>query len=403
MFPHHPLRSFLILFALAGIAASTLASTKTKTSPTAPVSELKESKEDLSDLRQRIDQLKKDMGNAETSRSEVSDQLREQERVISEMQRELYELGAQRDTLKLRIAELQQQTRQAEQHLATQQSQIERLLVQHYMNGTPGPLRLLLSGSSPNQLARDMAYLSAIGAARGDVVKQTGSLIDEKKQLSEQAAVEAAALVALETRQREQQEKMLAQREARKKTLAQISGKLAAQRKEIDTLKRDEQRLTQLVDRLTRLIASRPKSKKIAANTAPVKKTGKNASPQGEATQLSVAGAGEAPAFGDLSGHRGKLPAPVAGAITQKFGRPLDGGVKSRGIFVKTAGNSPIRAVASGQVVYSDWMRGFGNLLVIDHGHGFMSIYGYAEAILKQVGPSKGYHQNDRGCQARCR
>jgi septal ring factor EnvC (AmiA/AmiB activator) len=375
-------------------SASALAASARKNTPTG--AELKERKGDLGELRQRIDQLNKDLAASESARSEVADQLRDQERGISELQRELHELANQREVLHRRIAELGKETRHAEAQLGTQQSLLERMLVQQYMNGTPGPLRLLLAGESPNQTARDLAYLAAIGQARQQLAQQTAGLIDEKRRLGSAAEQESAALATLEARQKAQQEKMLAQREDRKKTLAKLAGRLESQRREIDTLRRDEQRLAKLVERLGRLIASRPKPPKVAKPPKPTKvpksgraeskEQGTGKTPQPEETAPAPVPDDGGIDFPDLARLKGRLPYPVSGQVAQRYGAPLDGGVRSKGIFVRAANGSAIRAIASGQVVFADWMRGFGNLMVVDHGNGFLSIYGYTESMLKDVG-----------------
>ena len=382
----------LLVIAAIGWGATAKAANTPRKPPAS--AQLKEKKNDLGELRQRIEQVKKDMAAAESARSEVSDQLREQERGISELQRELHELAAQRDRLQRRIAELSRETRRAETQLDGHQTQLERILVQHYMSGAPGPLRLLLSGESPNQTTRDLTYLAAIGQARQDLARQTAGLIDEKKRLGLLAREESVALEAVEARQKAQQEKMLAQREDRKKTLVRLAGKLEIQRREIDTLRRDEQRLTRLVDRLAKMIASRPKPSKPKPKAAPKDRKDRN-KPNVQTTGAKGTDAPEAPDagddspdFADLARLKGRLPYPVAGTVSQRFGASLEGGVRSKGIFVRTANGASVQAVAAGQVVFADWMRGFGNLLVIDHGGGFMSIYGYNEAVLKDVGAS---------------
>jgi septal ring factor EnvC (AmiA/AmiB activator) len=89
-------------------------------------------------------------------------------------------------------------------------------------------------------------------------------------------------------------------------------------------------------------------------------------------------------AFGDL---RGKLRLPVRGELTGRFGTPRkSGGVKLKGLFIRAAEGQPVRAIAAGQVVFADWMRGFGNLLIIDHGEGYLSVYANNETLLRQVG-----------------
>jgi septal ring factor EnvC (AmiA/AmiB activator) len=90
---------------------------------------------------------------------------------------------------------------------------------------------------------------------------------------------------------------------------------------------------------------------------------------------------------GDFAALRGKLNLPVRGDVTNRFGATReDTGVSWKGLFIKSAEGSDVKSVASGRVVFADWLRGFGNLLIIDHGDGYMSLYGNNQAILKKVG-----------------
>jgi len=84
---------------------------------------------------------------------------------------------------------------------------------------------------------------------------------------------------------------------------------------------------------------------------------------------------------------KGDLRLPVKGELTNRYGSPrVDGGTTWKGLFIRSQEGEPVRAIAPGRVVYADWLRGFGNLLILDHGEGYMSLYGNNETLLKQVG-----------------
>lgn len=365
----------LLCLALVGANAAS-----PKNSAAANPRELSSKKEDLVDLRQRLEQLKKELAAGESARDEAADQLRGHEKSISDLQRELHELARSREHHVDRQQELGRQTLQAERQLQQQQGHLDRLLIQQYMTGSPGPLHLLLSGQSPNQTTRDVTYLGLIALARQGVVNETVALIEQKKHLAEETRQQSEAIAAIETQQRQQQEKMLTQRQQRQLMLASISSRLNAQRLEIDTLRRDEQRLSQLIKRIAKLLAQKAKAGKAKPKrplaTAP-RKSGERQVSTAPATDVSGR------AFATL---KGKLPAPANGAIRQKFGALIDGGGRGKGIFIGSSAGNEVRAVADGRVVFADWLRGFGNLIVLDHDDGYLSVYGYNEAVLKQVG-----------------
>jgi septal ring factor EnvC (AmiA/AmiB activator) len=145
---------------------------------------------------------------------------------------------------------------------------------------------------------------------------------------------------------------------------------------EIETLK-DEQRLAKLIEGLARIAATRKAAPRViprvgAGGTATTPRT-RNYDPG------NVGGA--------FAALRGQLRLPVKGTIAGRFGSPrAEGGGSWKGIFIRAAEGSEVKAVATGAVVFSDWLRGFGNLLIIDHGNDFLSVYGNNESLLAAVG-----------------
>jgi septal ring factor EnvC (AmiA/AmiB activator) len=151
----------------------------------------------------------------------------------------------------------------------------------------------------------------------------------------------------------------------RQQTLVKISKQLRGQRREIHRLQQDENRLAQLVEKITQMLAQ-PKSKSLFRN---------NKLPDNRF---------DGKPFAQL---KGKLAIPVKGDITNRFGasRP-DSTVLWKGIFVRATSGQNVKTIAAGRVVFADWLRGFGNLLIVDHGNGYMSLYGNNETLYKQVG-----------------
>jgi septal ring factor EnvC (AmiA/AmiB activator) len=144
-----------------------------------------------------------------------------------------------------------------------------------------------------------------------------------------------------------------------------VSRQIEKQRREISTLKRDETRLTRLVERLSKMLArAKP--------------------PPGVRNERLPEGTPVTGAFGQL---KGRLSLPVRGELKNRFGGPREGsGVLWKGLFIASQTGQEVKAIAPGRVVFADWLRGFGNLLIIDHGDGYMSLYGNNESLFKQVG-----------------
>jgi murein hydrolase activator len=149
---------------------------------------------------------------------------------------------------------------------------------------------------------------------------------------------------------------------------------VARGRREIGRLKRDEGRLAKLVEEIARALAARPVER---------------AKPRGRAVDSVADASMAAKAFASL---KGRLKLPVRGELANQFGGAREEpGSSWKGLFIRSVTGETVHAVADGRVVYADWLRGFGNLLILDHGQGFMSLYAYNEGLLRQVGdPVRG-------------
>jgi septal ring factor EnvC (AmiA/AmiB activator) len=189
-----------------------------------------------------------------------------------------------------------------------------------------------------------------------------------------------------------EQKILLADKRSREQVLQKLSVQIKKQQREISNLKRDERRLTQLVERLNRVMAQQAAREAARARAAQqaqkTPKTDKRAASQprrglGVNTETPVAFRSGTP----FSGLKGSLRLPVAGELMNRFGAQREGGgVSWKGLFIRAAEGTVVKAIASGQVVFSEWLRGFGNLIIVDHGEGYMSLYSNNESLYKQVG-----------------
>ncbi|HSQ03514.1 MAG TPA: peptidoglycan DD-metalloendopeptidase family protein [Burkholderiales bacterium] len=325
-------------------------------------------KEELRQLRERIESLQRELTSAQESKSEVADALRASERAISDANRTLRELSVQSQAATDRLGDLQTQTRQGEEKMYRQQRLLGELLYRRYLAGTPEPLRLLLSGESPNRIARELYYYAHISRARADLITRMRENLARLRVLTAEAEQQAANLAAIAAEQALQKRRLEREKRTRSQLLARISRDIQRQRREFGTLKRDENRLTRLIERLGRIMARTPPPR-----------------PQPHLRNERLPDrSSETSAFAQL---KGRLALPVRGELTNRYGSPRsDGGVVWRGLFIAARAGEAVHAVASGQVVFADWLRGFGNLLILDHGDGYMSLYGCNETLYKQVG-----------------
>ncbi|HEU0282795.1 MAG TPA: peptidoglycan DD-metalloendopeptidase family protein, partial [Gallionella sp.] len=321
--------------------------------------------DELENLRKRIASLQQELEKTSESKSEVADALRESERAISDSNRKLADLAQQQRAADHTLEQLQQQARQLAKDMQEQQDLLGKMLYQQYLGGKQEYLKLLLNSRDPNQISREMRYYEYIARSRAAWLNILRANLAKLNMVATQTRHKSAEIAELRAQQKLQKQILEKDKRAHQQVLKTIAQQLKQQRREIGRLQRDENRLAQLVEKLARLLAQ-PKDKGIFSNdNLPDDRF--DGSP-----------------FEQL---KGKLVLPVKGEVIGKFGttRP-DSTVLWKGLFLRAAANQAVKAVAAGRVVFADWLRGFGNLLIIDHGKGYMSLYGNNETLYKQVG-----------------
>lgn len=324
-----------------------------------------EARGELKALRSRIEALQKQIRDAEGSRTEAADALQTSERAISDANRRLHELAAQSLALDRDLAELRVRMRDGESALRRQQADLEALLYQQYVAGRTEPLKLLLNGDDPNRIARNLYYYGHIARARAEALEAVRSSLARLRALSQETQHKAAELAALVAEQTSQRRRLEQEKKARAAVLARISRDIHQHQARIGTLRRNETRLTRLIEELGRIVARKPPAPRLRNE------------------RLPESGIGSGP----FEALKGRLRLPVRGELRNRFGSPRpEGGVTWKGLFIAARAGEEVRAVAGGRVVFADWLRGFGNLLIIDHGDAYMTLYGYNEALYKRVG-----------------
>jgi murein hydrolase activator len=324
--------------------------------------------DELKDIRGRIEALRKQLTESESSKAEAADALKDSERAVSETSRKLYQISGQRREVNTALSRLQAQARAVEGDIADEQDTLGRLLYQQYVGGQSDAIKLVLNGEDPNEIARQLHYLSYVSRARADLLASLRGNLASLDKLTGETRRKSSELHALQSEETSQMRRLEKEKAQRQQVYVKVSDDIEKSRKQLSTLKRDEERLSQLIERLAKEAARK-------SNKKPGKRLANKALPNADT------GAGP---FRDL---KGKLRLPVIGELTNRFGgQRQDSGLSWKGLFIAAKAGRDVKAVAGGRVVYADWLRGFGNLLILDHGDGYMSLYGNNESLLKQVG-----------------
>lgn len=337
----------------------------TAAAPAARAEEQAAAGRELESVQSQISRIEKQVRRSQASRQAVEQEVAELDQRIGtlaaqrrDIEAEVRERGARlaavRGELSRSIGELD-----THRHLLARQARLE------YMSGRQSQLSLLLSGAALDELPRLLTWHGYVRRARAARMQQVDELIaaleDRRAELERERKALAAARERLE-----QQDRALAEARAdRAGRLAALGAEIAGQKRELGRLEQEGRRLQQLIEQLSYRPPPPP----------------------------PVAGAAEVDddlpdrLHGRFADNRGQLPWPVTGTTLNRYGGKRGSGhLRWQGVMVGAPVGATVRSVYHGRVAYADWLRGFGQLLIVDHGDGYMSLYGYNQHLLKRVG-----------------
>ena len=309
---------------------------------------------ELKAVRSQIDKVKAEMERDAGRRDQLSKELEESEKTVGAARGELDKLRRERATHTARRAALAAERRAEETALAQDREALAGQIRAASMIGRQEPIKLLLNQRDPGQTGRVLVYYQYFGRARASQIAAIDAHLGEINQLDSELAAEEQRLLALEEQQRGEVSRLQSARERRGKALVSLETESKSRAKELERLKDQQGGLEKLVRELRRALE---RIEKFPTDSKD--------------------------AFARL---RGKLAWPVAGKLIASYGQVRAGGMKWDGVLLAGAQGTPVRAVYHGRVVYADWLSGLGLLTIIDHGDGYLSLYGHNERLYKEVG-----------------
>jgi len=309
--------------------------------------------EELEALRSRMHALQKELESNQDRKSSAEQKLRNIEKKISDTRRELRRINGALKTSRKQLAELQ--SRQNKQLLALQKQHqhIASEARAAYAMGRQQQVKLLLNQEQPAAVGRMLTYFGYFSRARIVRIDSIRDAMDALRETEISLQNQTRALNELNSRQQAASQRLRAKKQAREQVLVQINRELENQSDELQRLGTDEKQLQKLLASLQEILADIP------------------------------ADASQQP-FRSL---KGKLRWPARGRLTARFGaRRGNSELAWQGVMISAPEGTRVRVVSQGRVAFADWMRGFGLLLIVDHGDGYMSLYGHNEALYKEVG-----------------
>jgi len=310
---------------------------------------------ELKRVRSRIDRIQKEVNADIEKRDRLGVELRDAEQSVQAARRRLEEARERRLESESQLHELEREQAHREAELASERAALAGELRAAYVNGREEQLKLLLNQEDPAGFGRTLAWYGYFGRARAGRIDGIRDKLEHLALVREKIAAETERLRELEIRQEQELDALSAAQNRRNRAVVKIDSQIKSRGGQISTLQNQARSLEKLIAELRKALENVPVAK-------------------------------QAP----FEGLRGKLPWPVqSGKVLARFGQPRAGGsLRWQGMLVGTNRGARVRAPFAGRVVYADWLPGMGLMIVLDHGKGYMSLYGHNEELFRKVGES---------------
>jgi murein hydrolase activator len=333
--------------------------------------ETDDAKSNLNKIQKQINLIDKEIEKNSKVKKGLNNSLKNHEKEISSTKKEIYKVKKKQESNKQKLANLRKKLKQLEIEMLRRKQLQNQILYQSYIKPKPGYLQLFIEGINPNEVSRQVNYIGFLTKAQNEnilKIDKTRKNISATKKSTEKILKNITQLRKEKERNAKKLEK---KKKAKNLTLNKISKKLKSQKSKKLKLQQDEKKLSSLVKNLMLKLKVEEKKRKAEKKDAKEEKKVVDI----KAYKIN---------FAKL---KKKLKLPVKGKVIYKYNaKRSDTGTKWRGLFIKAKEGSDVKSVAAGQVVFSDWLRGFGNIIIIDHGKSYMSLYGNNDSLLKQKG-----------------
>jgi septal ring factor EnvC (AmiA/AmiB activator) len=303
----------------------------------------------LNDVQRAIAKQELTIFTANKNRDILEKQLKKDDLAIAKTAKSINKTNQQLKITNKKIVNLSKE----KQQLSAQKIRQEHLLAQQlrsaYTTGQHDYLKLVLSQDESERIQRTISYYQYLNKARINEINKFQITITRLMEVTTQHQEQVAQLQSLKTNQQQQRKNLNKNKDKRSKTLASLNNKLLSSKQKLAKLKAEEANLTAALQKLTALIRA----------------------------EVDLVG---------LSKLKRKLSWPVKGRMLRNFGSRKQGYLKWKGVLLGAPIGKQVQTIHNGTILFSDWLKGYGLLIVIDHGNGYMSLYAHNQTLLKSVG-----------------
>lgn len=331
----------------------------------------------VSKIDSQIKTLAANLNNNKSKLRTERDQLMAAERKATDLRKSLREIAADIDNITAKMDVATSTLSKAEEQEKDSRSALAALLVSRYKNGQANYAKLLLNQQNPYAVGRLNNYHHYFSEAMQARIRDIATTVIETKQLRALLAIDDVELKRRQTAQKDEQEKLLQANSERANAVAKLNKEVERSSANISRLKEDRTRLNKLIKQIA----------KQAEQLRQAEQKRREAERQRENDQKKPTPIIRELVRGGFSKQKGRLKFPSSGKQQRKFGgRVVASGMRSDGVFFDTKQDQSVTAIFRGRVLFSDFLKGYGLLLIIDHGDDHISLYGHNELLYKKVG-----------------
>jgi len=320
----------------------------------APASERQAKEAELKQLRTHIAALQKELELVRGRYDSIRIELRETERKIGDTSRKLKEVGASLRKQQAKLSKLQQREGKLKQSVVVQRQHLGSQIRASYAMGRQEYLKILLNQENPATVGRIITYYDYLNKARSERIHNLNKTLSELEQVRAEVEAETKRLTALRDERQQQRDALSASRKVREQIIRKLRAEINDKDKRLNGMLHNEEELKSLLDALSAALEDIP------------------------------AEPGNRKPFGKL---KGKLMWPTKGPLVIRYGSPRKvGKLTWQGVMIGASSGQEVHAVSYGRVAFADWLRGYGLLIIIDHGDGYMSLYGHNQSLYRETG-----------------
>ena len=360
-----------------------------------------QTQQQLDATRQDIAELKKMLGQLQQEKSGVQKDLRSTETDIGKLEKQVEALQQELKKTQGELERLDHEKKKLQSARVEQQRLIAIQARSAYQNGREEYLKLLLNQQNPEKFARTLTYYDYLSQARLEQLRSFNETLRQLANVEQDISLQQAQLLAQQGNLDAQRQELEKVRTERQQVLAKLNNDVKARDQKLQAREQDQADLSKVLKTIEETLARQAREAEEARQKALL--AAQEAEKQRQRDALAakddapskpksipgplVSSSGET--FGGaFSSARGKLPWPVNGRLLARFGETRGGDSRTKwdGVMISASPGSQVRAVHGGRVVFADWLRGAGLLVILDHGNGYLSLYGHNQSLLKSAG-----------------